>query len=586
MRDRRFVNVISLIHCVLKVASAYSFVVVVPYVSLAKKEGISQHEIFITLSIWILGIFIVRYINTCLENYLSVYYNDFRQSENRILLNSIMEISYEHLEKSEYLDAYQKALNALRRNFTGIEGMLRKFYELIVAVINLLISVVICSELDIRFIVIILIFSCLSCTVNLFSTKKKHDIKVAIAPKERYSNIISSMLLNLKYQVGFRRSHARTLMLNQYDEAINECVINENKGAKYELSVLSFSAILTVFQNITLYAVLLIALINGKIGVAEWILYTGVMGVMTGSISMLIKLLSDMRYDSVLVDDYRYFMENLLEKTYQKNDKRIKESLETASIIEMKRVSFQYPNANLPVIIDMDFKIYPGQHVAFVGINGAGKSTIINLISGLYTAQTGHIYLNGINVKNLDYAILSSQISVAYQDSAIFPLTIAENIAMLPQKSINMQKVIEIAKILEIDDFIKALPNGYETYLSKDIDSKGIFLSGGQMQKISIARALYRDTPIIILDEPTSMLDPLAEQNLFIRLNEYTIGKTVIFITHRLTGTQFCEKILLIDRGRIMDHGSHQELMSHKGLYAEMYNRQKYYYERKEACND
>ena len=252
----------------------------------------------------------------------------------------------------------------------------------------------------------------------------------------------------------------------------------------------------------------------------------------------------------------------------------------------MKRVSFQYPNANLPVIIDMDFKIYPGQHVAFVGINGAGKSTIINLISGLYTAQTGHIYLNGINVKNLDYAILSSQISVAYQDSAIFPLTIAENIAMLPQKSINMQKVIEIAKILEIDDFIKALPNGYETYLSKDIDSKGIFLSGGQMQKISIARALYRDTPIIILDEPTSMLDPLAEQNLFIRLNEYTIGKTVIFITHRLTGTQFCEKILLIDHGRIMDHGSHQELMSHKGLYTEMYNRQKHYYERKEACND
>lgn len=125
MRGRSFVNVISLIHCVLKVASAYSFVVVVPYVSLAKKEGISQYEIFITLSIWILGIFIVRYINTCLENYLSVYYNDFRQSENRILLNSIMEISYEHLEKSEYLDAYQKALNALRRNFTGYPVSIR-----------------------------------------------------------------------------------------------------------------------------------------------------------------------------------------------------------------------------------------------------------------------------------------------------------------------------------------------------------------------------------------------------------------------------------------------------------------------------
>ena len=225
---------------------------------------------------------------------------------------------------------------------------------------------------------------------------------------------------------------------------------------------------------------------------------------------------------------------------------------------------------------DISFSLKSGEHKALVGLNGAGKSTLVKLISGLYLPTKGTVYVNGIDTRELDRDAYYRHESAVFQDTFTLAYSVAENVALNEQW--NEEKVWECLEKAGLSQKVTALPQGLSTNLGKELSQDGVRLSGGETQKLLLARALYRDPSIILLDEPTAALDALAESEIYEIYNRTLADITALFISHRLASTHFCEEILLLSDGRIAECGSHEELMEQKGKYYELFLVQSKYY--------
>lgn len=261
-------------------------------------------------------------------------------------------------------------------------------------------------------------------------------------------------------------------------------------------------------------------------------------------------------------------------------DSDFEQSLEMAGdfeSIEFKNVTFTYPGSDRKIIDDLSFKINKGEKISIVGVNNAGKTTIIKLLLRFFDIDSGEILYNGVNIKNISKKSLYDKITGVFQDFSIMPFTIKENI--IGNKDYEEEKTSKIIKQLDLCEKIKELTHGINTYLNKDIYENATDLSLGQNQKLAIARALFQDANFLILDEPTASLDPLAESKIYEHFNKMTEGKTAIFISHRMSSSRFTDKILLLDGGRAAAFDSHDKLMAYDNLYSKLYKAQAQYFE-------
>jgi len=246
--------------------------------------------------------------------------------------------------------------------------------------------------------------------------------------------------------------------------------------------------------------------------------------------------------------------------------------------IEFKNVSFKYPNSDTYVLKNINTKLSIGKKQAFVGENGAGKTTFVKLLCRLYDPTEGEILLNGINIKKYDYEEYMQLFSFVFQDFKLFAFRLGQNIAT--DVTYDSEKAIECMKKVSLYDRFLSLPEGLETYLYKELSQTGVEISGGEAQKIALARALYKGTPVIVLDEPTAALDPMAEAQVYSDFSNMVDNKTAIYISHRLSSCQFCDEITVFENGRIVQKGTHAELVGEtKGKYFELWNAQAKYYQ-------
>ena len=245
--------------------------------------------------------------------------------------------------------------------------------------------------------------------------------------------------------------------------------------------------------------------------------------------------------------------------------------------IEFKNVSFKYPVTEEYVLKNVSLKLTIGERLAVVGMNGAGKTTFIKLLSRLYDPNEGEILLNGINIKKYDYEEYLSLFSVVFQDFQLFSFEMGQNVAS--DTKLDENKALECLNKAGLEEKMKKLPKGIHTMLNKDFDKNGVDFSGGELQKMAIARALYKDAPIIILDEPTASLDPISEFEIYTKFDHLVGDKTAIYISHRLSSCRFCHDIIVFHEGQIIQRGSHEELVEDmKGKYFELWNAQAQYY--------
>ncbi len=245
--------------------------------------------------------------------------------------------------------------------------------------------------------------------------------------------------------------------------------------------------------------------------------------------------------------------------------------------VEFRNVSFQYPGSVDYALKNVNIKFRIGERLAVVGRNGSGKTTFIKLLCRLYDPTEGEILLNGINIRKYNYLDYMSVFSVVFQDFKLFAFPLGQNVAA--KSSYDKERVENSLQKAGFGERLSDMPDGLETYLYKEFSEKGVDISGGEAQKIALARSLYKDSPFIILDEPTAALDPVAEADMYTRFNEVAEDKTVIYISHRLSSCQFCDEIAVFENGEIVQKGSHKELVEDKnGKYYELWQAQAQYY--------
>lgn len=263
----------------------------------------------------------------------------------------------------------------------------------------------------------------------------------------------------------------------------------------------------------------------------------------------------------------------------QQGNLTVKECPDQDYEIEFRNVSFRYPGSEIYALKDVSLKFQAGKRLAVVGMNGSGKTTFIKLLCRLYDPTEGEILLNGIDIRKYNYADYLSIFSVVFQDFHLFAYQLGQNVA--GQMDYNSGKVKDCLRKSGFDQRLSRLPHGLDTYLYKNFVQEGVNISGGEAQKIALARALYKDAHFIILDEPTAALDPIAEAEIYSKFNDIADNKTAIYISHRLSSCRFCDEILVFDQGHLVQQGSHNHLVEDKtGKYHQLWQAQAQYYTR------
>jgi ATP-binding cassette subfamily B protein len=276
--------------------------------------------------------------------------------------------------------------------------------------------------------------------------------------------------------------------------------------------------------------------------------------------------------NGMFVENFKVFLEY---ETKMPEDPKGEAPEKGIPTISLKDVSFTYEGASAPVLQNISMEIAPGEKIALVGHNGAGKSTFVKLLMRLYDVTEGEILLNGVNIKQYRLSRYRELFGTIFQDFRIFATTISENVLLFPpKKEEDKLRAIEAVKASGIYSKIQSLEKGMESQLTKEFDEKGVLLSGGEFQKLAIARVFAKESPIAILDEPSSALDPISEYEVFENMLKACEGKTVIFVSHRLSSAIMADKIYMLEEGSIIEQGSHEELMKKQGKYAQMFSMQ------------
>ena len=337
----------------------------------------------------------------------------------------------------------------------------------------------------------------------------------------------------------------------------------------------AIAQIIIGLANAICYLFVAIKALFGAFGVGSIVQYVAVLSRLGEGLQELMYILSDNEvYCTHLQNLFEYL--DLPNHMYQ-GSLTVEKRDDNEYYVEFRDVSFKYPNTDTYVLKHVNLKFKVGEKLAVVGMNGSGKTTFIKLMCRLYDPTEGEILLNGVNIKRYDYNEYMSIFSVVFQDFRLFSFPLGQNVSA--SASYDREKVIECLKKAGFAERLNSLPNDLDTFLYKDIDAEGVEISGGEAQKLALARALYKNTPFIILDEPTAALDPISEYEVYSKFNEIAGTKTSIYISHRLASCRFCDKIAVFHEGEIIQIGIHEELLAdRRGKYYELWNAQAQYY--------
>ena len=344
---------------------------------------------------------------------------------------------------------------------------------------------------------------------------------------------------------------------------------------------------ITFVKNSSLYLLVSLCALGGAFGAGSVIKYVSAVRRLSGAVTMIIYLLNDIRSNTPFVEDYmRYF--DLPRKMYQGSlpiEKRaFCDGGDYDYKIEFRDVSFKYPGCEEYALRHLNLMFKVGERLAVVGRNGSGKTTFIKLLCRLYDPTEGRILLNGIDISKYDYDEYMRVFTVVFQDYRLFSFKLSENVAA--GLEIDEDFCIKCLEEVGFGDRLSELPEGINTYLYKNFDKNGIEISGGEAQKIALARALYKNAPFIILDEPTAALDPISEAAIYEQFNGIVGQKTAVYISHRLASCRFCDEIAVFEEGKIVERGTHDGLLEQCGKYKELWDAQAGYYAEDRGLED
>lgn len=482
--------------------------------------------------------------------------------------------SLPNLENKDFLDQLDRASDCVSSNEGAVSDIWNVFTQIGQSVIGLCIYILLLAKVDFWLIVITVLASFLGYIVKVKTLQWVYDNKNREADLSRRIGYISGIPQKLEYAKDLRLYNMRHWLSNIRKEDFTnyKSYLREKMGRFFTTDLIKL--LLTVLKNAFIYVYIINHVLNNQLSIAFFVLMLGTATGMDVWIDGLFSSLAKVNEYSIQISYIRDFL-SFKEVFLFEEGKSVPAS--DGWELELKDISYAYPSSQKKCFTDFSLKIKAGEKVAIVGANGAGKTTLVKLISGLLEPDEGNVLLNGCDIREYNKHEYYELFSCVFQEYSLLAGTLASNIAQT-NEDIDYEKVKVCADTAGIHGKIESLPQKYETNIVKEVYDDAIELSGGETQRLLLARCMYKNGPIMILDEPTAALDPIAEAAMYRRYNEISEGKTSIYISHRLASTKFCDRIVLIEDGKIAEEGSHESLMQRKGKYFELFCTQSQYY--------
>lgn len=546
-------------------------------------------KLIILASVTVVLTFLLAFIGSIMREVNNYHRTILYKQEDKNFADKNMSLDYGNIEDTETQLLRSKIAQENQMGFniymlyTELEGAVTNFTNILISLIitsSLIFSGIVSLHVKLLFMASVI----LTVAVDIISNMKYNKINLnffdGLVPLNHLAGYTLNSLSDYKSGYETRIYNTDDLYIGKYKNLLSVMRRRMFEKSKKMLPWSLLTELIGCFINIIAYAVVIVAVFSGGLTVGDISKFVSFTFMGVWSVTGIINAVQHTFHNNVYLKTYFSYLDipsKMYQGTLPVEKRAFCDNRDTEYEIEFKNVSFKYPGSEVYALKNVSTKFKIGSKMAVVGMNGSGKTTFIKLLCRLYDPTEGEILLNGINIKKYNYDEYMSVFSVVFQDFKLFSFSLGQNVAS------NIEYDRAIAENCLVDagfgERLKTLPKGLDTCLYKDFDENGVEISGGEAQKIALARALYKNAPFIILDEPTAALDPISEAEIYEKFNEMVGDKTAVYISHRLSSCKFCDEISVFHEGELIQKGSHKELLKdEKGKYYELWHAQAQYY--------
>ena len=537
-------------------------------------EGAEPFSLIRVILLFSLGLLILH----VMQNYMSSKI-EWASFKNRfayidICSQKVMDMDYENIEAPAGQTKMQKAFNCLYNNNSGTQKIFSQIVSGLSNVGGLITYSVLLLNVSPWIVAVLLVLTVGNYFIIRKNTVWLHRNKDNWVPIERKLGYIQKKASDFEMAKEIRLYHMVPWLKSLVDASFRQRIVWWKKGEKHGMALNFFSALIAFLRDGIAYYVLISQVLAGDLVLSDFVFYFSLIGQYSTWLMGIFNSYNGLHATSLDLNDFREFLD-----MPDHFNRGVGAPLpEGAPGVVFQNVSYRYSSSDKDTLKNLNFSVKPGEKIAIVGLNGAGKTTLVKLLSGLYAPTEGTITVGERSIPEYCIYEYYSMLSVVFQDILFLPVSVSKNIALKEEKDIDYDRIEQVLKLSGMYEKVESLPQKADTVVLKSVVDGAVDLSGGEKQKLALARALYQNGKIMILDEPTAALDPIAENEMYQKYFELTKASTSVFISHRLSSTRFCDRILFLENGEIVEEGSHSQLMALGGKYAKLYEVQSQYY--------
>lgn len=574
-KNRRRVLLLCVLTAILEVLLNLTQLYIAPEVLSRVEQKSPMWMLLTTIGVFTVALFLINGFKEYVKQNTLFARIDVRSAIIAKVAKKCNMTSYPNTLDADFIKMREKAHLACEGNNQATEHIWQTLTMLLKNIGGLIIYLTILSRID----AVLLLVVIATCFAGFFVSRYTNNWRYARRDEEEQYFQKKYYLRNKSESVELAkdiRIFGLQNWLNELLDQIHNLYLDFSlRCERVEVLADITEVILTVARNGIAYVYLINMALNEGLSVSEFLLYFTAVTTFTAWVMGILQEMSALHKESLDISRLREFLDYPEPFKFENG-----EDIPAAENYELKleNVSFRYPGAETDTIHGLNLTVRPGEKLAIVGLNGAGKTTLVKLLCGLIDPTEGAVLLNGKDIRDFNRRSYYDLFSAVFQEFSVLDVTVAEQIAQTTV-NIDYDKIADCVEKAGLTSTIEKLPKGLETHVGREVHLDGVLFSGGQTQRLMLARALYKNGPILLLDEPTAALDPIAENDIYMKYSEMTSGKTSLFISHRLASTRFCDRIIFVADGGIKEEGTHESLLALGGEYANLFEVQSRYYQ-------